>query len=455
MDAGNRVTHLGRGRVALSALAAAVIALSVTPANAQSNTAAQYFTAKTQNSSVPDVLDDAESAYYSALFKAIDGENWEEVDALLEERQFGPLHGVAIAEYYTHANSPAVTAEQIGQWFNIGRRLPQAEQLGRLGERRGLDDIPTLPHARSFQRQPGASKRIRPRSVDDGTMPEEIESAILAHIRDDDPDGARLLLDGIDANLSSATRAEWRQKVAWSYYIENDDPAAQAMARTVAAGTGAWVAEGAWVEGLAAWRLNDCTGAAEAFSRAARQSTSNELTAAAHFWASRANIRCRKPADAERHLSSATQFDETLYGMLAIEQRGQTLPGQYASADLTERDWRGLSDIANVRELRWRWLRLTATAWPMKCCVIRRALAHPAIFAAFRGSPASLACLAHKSGWRTMPRAAHDLNLLSNTPSPIGNRAMAGGSTLHSPLPTLCKNRVSAPLPSAQPMRAG
>ncbi|MEP5938863.1 MAG: lytic transglycosylase domain-containing protein [Erythrobacter sp.] len=336
-------------RIAALAVAATLSCAIASPAIAQNNSAAQYFTAKSQQSKVPAVLSDSERAYYSSLFKAINAEDWVEVDGLLTERQQGLLHGVAIAEYYTHANSPAVTADQVSRWFDIGIDLPQAEQLGRLGQRRGLDYIPSLPRTRSFQRQPGASKRIRPRSVDDGTMPEDIESAILAHIRDDDPDGARLLLDGIDANLSSAARAEWRQKVAWSYYIENNDLAALAIARTVAGGTGAWVAEGAWVEGLAAWRLNDCAGAANAFARAASQSTNNELTAAAHFWASRAAIRCRKPADAERHLQSATRFDETLYGMLAIEQRGQDLPKQYATADLSDRDWRALSRIANVR----------------------------------------------------------------------------------------------------------
>ncbi len=343
---------IGR-KLAAMALGAGLVTAYAAPAAAQSaapaTSTAQYFTAKAQSDIVPSILSDAERAYYASLFSAINGEDWDKVEGLLEERDSGLLHAVALAEYYTHANSPAVSADQVARWFDIGLLLPQAEQLGRLGQRRGLEYIPSLPQPNSFQRQRGTSKRIRPRSVDDGTMPEDIEQAILAHIRDDDPDGARILLDGIDANLSSAARAEWRQKVAWSYYIENNDRSAFAMAQTVSVGSGAWVAEGAWVEGLAAWRLGDCSSAANAFGRAASQSTNTELTAAAHFWASRSLIRCRKPTEAEQHLQAATRFDETLYGMIAIEQRGQHLPNQYATPDLTERDWRRLSDKTNVR----------------------------------------------------------------------------------------------------------
>ncbi len=349
MDAKRTVTRRVRRSVAMTLAAASVAALGAAPALAQTVTAAQYFTTRAANSAVPDILSAADQAYYRAVFAAIDAENWDGVVALLDERPGGLLHGVARAEYYTHVNSPEVSADQVARWFGDGLYLPQAAQLSRLGQRRGLEDLPSLPREQSFQRQPSASKRIRPRSVDDGTMPAEVEAAILDHIRNDDPGGARILLDGIDANLSSAARAEWRQKIAWSYYIENDDRAALAMARTVAGGSGAWVAEGAWVEGLAAWRLGDCGTAANAFVRAASQSTNNELTAAAHFWANRAFIRCRKPAEADRHLQSATRFDETMYGMLAIEQRGQTLPSTHADADLTSNDWRALSNLENVR----------------------------------------------------------------------------------------------------------
>ncbi len=329
---------------ALTGLAAFALPAAPTIANS-----ANYFHSREAQNALPDVLDQEEREYYRSVFDAIQAENWEQVDDLLKDRDRGLLHQVALAEYYTHANSPETSAQQIAEWFEMGVSLPQAEQLARLGERRGLYDTPRLPAARSFRRQPYQTKRVRPRPTNDGTMPESVSRDILARIRDDDPDGARELLDGIDASLSSEARAEWRQRVAWSYYIENQDASALAMAQTVPEGSGPWVAEGYWTAGLASWRLGDCASAAAGFSRAAQRASNVELTAAAHYWAHRALIRCRQPGEAEQQLRAAAGRPKTLYGMLALEQLGQDQPAANDVSDLTREDWRRLERIENAR----------------------------------------------------------------------------------------------------------
>ena len=335
-------------KLAAAALGGIVALAGATPATANIS-AAEYFRSRALNSNVPELLSRPDQQYYSQLFQAIDGEDWVRVDALLAERADGPLHQVARAEYFLHANSPRIELPAIQAWLGRGSRLPQAEQIANLGLKRGLMSAPYLPREQSFVRQPYSSKRIRPSSTDDGTMPADVRSAILDRISNDDPDGARLLLDGVDALLSASARAEWRQRVAFSYYIENNDPAALAMAQTVREGSGAWVAEGDWVAGLAAWRLGDCATAADNFERATRGSTNNELTAAAFYWSSRALIRCRQPEKSAEQLRGAARLDETLYGMLAREQLGQSLPMTHAGADFAMEDWQKLRDVENVR----------------------------------------------------------------------------------------------------------
>ena len=335
-------------KLAAAALGGIVALAGATPATANIS-AAEYFRSRALNSNVPELLSRPDQQYYSQLFQAIDGEDWVRVDALLAERADGPLHQVARAEYFLHANSPRIELPAIQAWLGRGSRLPQAEQIANLGLKRGLMSAPYLPREQSFVRQPYSSKRIRPSSTDDGTMPADVSSAILDRISNDDPDGARLLLDGVDALLSAPARAEWRQRVAFSYYIENNDPAALAMAQTVREGSGAWVAEGDWVAGLAAWRLGDCATAADNFERATRGSTNNELTAAAFYWSSRALIRCRQPEKSAEQLRGAARLDETLYGMLAREQLGQSLPMTHAGADFAMEDWQKLRDVENVR----------------------------------------------------------------------------------------------------------
>ncbi len=301
------------------------------------------------SAAIPAVLSNADQDFYRSVFAAIDREEWGKVQELLNDRRGGVLHQVALAEYYTHANSPRIEADQIANWLSTGVTLPQAEQLGRLGERRGVTQLPAFPQVQRFSRQPEASKRIRPRSVVDGTMPAGTRSAILDAITSDDPAGAYAILQQIDPDLSPASRAEWRQRVAWSFYIENDDQNALALAETVSEGSGAWVAEGEWVAGLAAWRLGYCSLASESFARAADRSSNVELTSAAHYWAHRSLVRCREPGAAQQHLSAAARYDETLYGMLAIDQLGIELPETAPPPPFTSADWSAISDRRNVQ----------------------------------------------------------------------------------------------------------
>jgi len=344
----NRIA-LPRLRSLIGSLAAGALACSIAIPVSANSSAAEYFSARENSTNVPTLLSDRDRAYYRQVFAAIDDQRWDKFESLLAEREEGLLHDVARAEYYLHSKSPKVEADRIANWLNSGSYLPHAEQISRLGERRGLSASYSLPRPQSIIRQPYASKRIRPRSINDRTMPDSVKSAILDRIKNDDPDGARQLLDGIDAGLSAPARAEWRQRVAWSYYIENDDAAAFAVAQTVNDGSGAWVAEGNWVAGLAAWRMGDCGSAAVYFEQAAIGSTNLELTAAARYWSSRAYIRCRAPEKVTEQLRAAAALDETLYGMLASEQLGQSLPRTHSSADFDLEDWAVIRNVPNVR----------------------------------------------------------------------------------------------------------
>jgi soluble lytic murein transglycosylase len=337
--------------LAPAAMLATVLAaaLPAAPALAQQGSV-EYFT-RSHSAALPQLLSSDDRAFYGSLFEAIDSRNWDRVEVMLAGRADGPLHGAALASYYLHPESPRIELGRIESWLDRYARLPEAEAIVRLGLTRGLENPPSLPRARDLVRQPGSTKRIRPSAIQDGTMPESVKAAILERITNDDPDGARLLLDGVDATLSSQARAEWRYRVAWSYYIENQDAQAWALADTVRdGGSGAWVAEGDWAAGLAAWRLGDCDKAAEAFQRSAAGAVSPNLAAAAHYWASRALIRCRFPEKADEQLRGAARFPETLYGMLAHEQMGRDLPRTHAQPDLTEADWRRLRDEEAARQ---------------------------------------------------------------------------------------------------------
>ena len=328
-------------------LAGAAAAL---PVAAQANSAAvEYFRNRADRTSVPALLSQDERVYYRDLFAAIDKADWTRVQTMFAQKPDGPLHAVARAEYFLAPTSPKIELDALTGWLAAGTQLPQAEQISQLALKRGASNLPILPSTKALVSLPTTPKRIRPRETQDGTMPSAVAAGILERIKNDDPAGARLLLDGIDAALSPYARAEWRQKVAWSFYIESDDASAYALAQTSGDGAGPWVAEGWWTAGLAAWRTEDCEGAAEAFAKTAAGAENAELIAAANYWQARALVRCRKPELAAAPLRAAAARDETLYGMLAADQLGMKLPESHAAPDFTQGDWQGLRDVSNVR----------------------------------------------------------------------------------------------------------
>ena len=308
-----------------------------------------HYTQRLVQTQVPRQLDDAARAHYVALFSAIEQERWAEAERLLAERPDGILTQVARAEFYLAAHSPRVELPALEQWLASGNDLPQAAQIARLAQRRGASATPDLPYVRELQPQPPVARRTRPATSDDGTMPDGTRAAILQRITQDDPDGALALLAGVEPQLGPEALAEWRQRIAWSYFIENRDADARALALRAADGSGAWVAEGEWTAGLAAWRLSDCEAAGGAFERAAFAAINPELRAAALYWAARAALVCRRPQDADRLLGEAAGNDDTLYGMLALEQLGRALPDRVENAAFSAQDAQRLGSIDNVR----------------------------------------------------------------------------------------------------------
>jgi len=336
-------------------VACAALTLAAMPGLAHANSAAaDYFMGRNARSAVPKLLSEDERAWYKDAFAALKRSDWATLRQMLGQRPDGPLHDVLRAEYYLAPGSPRIDLDTLNLWLTTGTALPEAEQIEALAAKRGGVALPVLPQGQQLISWPSSPRRIRPRSVADGTMPANVAVAINDKVKANDPAGAKLLLDGVDATLSPEARAEWREKVAWTSYINNVDNDAYAQAVAAARDpnaptSGAWVAEAWWTAGLAAWRQNACQQAAPAFYEAAKAAANQELTAAANYWLARSYVRCRQPELAAAPLRAAARADETLYGMLAAEQLGLKMPGTHAAPDFTQADWQGLRDTPNVR----------------------------------------------------------------------------------------------------------
>ena len=261
-------------------------------------------------------------AQYREVFDDIDAGRWPGAAARLDAMPEGPLHPAARAAIYAAKGSPRAEGEQLAALVNAAPALPEAPALARLADARGGLVSVALPTPRNLAWLGSSPRRGRTASADGDTATTAMGAQIIQFIKDDRPYDAEALLMQNEGALSPSALTEWRQRVAWSYYIENDDPNARRLAEVARTGAGDWAAQGDWVVGLAAWRQRDYEAASAAFSALARRTSDAEMAAAGHYWAARADMVRRQPDLIQPHLRAAARMEETFYGMLASGAMG-------------------------------------------------------------------------------------------------------------------------------------
>ncbi|WP_428626992.1 transglycosylase SLT domain-containing protein [Sphingopyxis sp.] len=298
---------------------------------------------------VPDTLSSKQKQLYTQVLTAIRGQRWADAKSLLDSAGNGPLTDFLRAELLTAPNSPRAEVADIMPILSRSPYLPQAEQLGRLATKRGATELPTLPFQARLAWAGSAPRRLGADAVSGDPAAAALARSIPDRIKNDDPAGAEALLNAAADRLTPESRDEWRQKVAWSYYIENDDASALRLALACTSGSGAWATQGAWVQGLAAWRLRDYPTALVAFDRVAKEAPDSEQRAAAYYWSARAAIASGQPASVQPRLRAAAANEETFYGLLAAETLGVETTSQRENVRADRSAWRALEELPNVR----------------------------------------------------------------------------------------------------------
>ncbi len=319
--------HLLSGAAAIVLAAQAGIALAEPTANV-----APVDTASATDAVQPLKGTDA----YRAIFAALRAANWPEARtrALMLDTS-DPVRALALSELYTAKGSPRVELFDLLDLLNRASWLPNADQLGRMAKTRGAELIPDGPQVRKLMWIGGSTKRRTLASTREDVAAQALTQQILPFIKADNPAGAESLLTSGEPGLSADGLAEVRQRIAWSYYIENDDTNARRLAaRALEAGSAnEWAVQAHWTVGLAAWRQNDSAAAARSFEQVARRATTDDMRSAGAYWAARAWMNAGQPVKVEPLLKQAAGRDETFYGMLARETLGMAAPRRTGSAN--------------------------------------------------------------------------------------------------------------------------
>ncbi|HET9637792.1 MAG TPA: lytic transglycosylase domain-containing protein [Allosphingosinicella sp.] len=286
---------------------------------------------------------------YREVFAAIRVGDWAGASARLAALPEGPLHYAARAELYLAKGSPKVELPELLSLLQRAPEMPKSEQIARLAETRGAAAIPGLPAAERLVWVGSQPRRARAEATKGDPAAAELEPLVQPLIKDNRPYEAEAVFIERQDRLSADARTEYQQRIAWSYYIVGNDRDARRLAALARSGSGEWAIQGAWSEGLAAWREGDCKGAADAFGHVTARSSDLELVSAAHYWAGRAEMMCGKPERVQGHLRSAARQKETFYGLIATTALGISGPGATGLHNYRDSEWRSIAGKPNVR----------------------------------------------------------------------------------------------------------
>ncbi|HEU0100009.1 MAG TPA: lytic transglycosylase domain-containing protein [Allosphingosinicella sp.] len=286
---------------------------------------------------------------YREVFAAIRASDWLGASARLAALPEGPLHNAARAELFLAKGSPKVELPELLELLRKAPEMPKAEQIARLAETRGATELPGLPAAERLVWVGSQPRRARAEATKGDPAAAELEPLVQPLIKDNRPYEAEAVFIERQDRLGADARTEYQQRIAWSYYIVGNDRDARRLAALARSGTSEWAIQGAWSEGLAAWREGDCKGAADAFGHVAGRSGDVELVAAAHYWSARAEMMCGKPERVQGHLRSAARQKETFYGLIATTALGISGPGAAGLHNYRDSEWRGIAGKPNVR----------------------------------------------------------------------------------------------------------
>ncbi|MEA3035915.1 MAG: soluble lytic murein transglycosylase [Sphingomonadales bacterium] len=297
----------------------------------------------------PTVLSDSQRSAYRDILTAIRTGDWPGASAKLDAAPEGPLNDALRAELYLARGSPKVEAEPLLALIARAPYLPKADQLERLAATRGATQLPALPQPQTLLWQGSQPRRAKTASAPRDSASTAVDAQIQPLIVDNRPAEAEAAFTARQSELSPEVQTEFGQRIAWSYYIVGDDASALRLARQARMGTGEWATQAAWTTGLAAWRSKQCDEASDAFSAVAARSTDNELTAAGHYWAARADTMCGKPERVQARLTNAARYRETFYGLLAASALGIKAATFEGLHDYGDSEWRGIADKPDVR----------------------------------------------------------------------------------------------------------
>ncbi len=302
---------------------------------------------------VPPQLSASDRAAYRQIFLDIDAARYARAESALADLPDGLLTGAAKAQLMLAKGTGRLSRADLSGWLTANADLPQAPRLVALASRLPMADAAPLPlmPQQKLLRSVSYKPALNVQSVGDPLTSTDQSTAatIKALLATDRNAEAESRWAGAATSLSPSVRAEWAERIAWSYYGQNDNISAIRLAAEAAKGSGQWAALGYWVSGLANYRMNNCDGASAAFDAVQSRYPTEDLSAAAAYWASRAHLACGRPDLVADRLEKAARQPNSFYGLLARRALGLAPVQDWAEPDFITADWNHLKTLPGAK----------------------------------------------------------------------------------------------------------
>ena len=301
---------------------AAVAFIAVAPVAAQTGRAA-----------LPPVLSELDAQLYREIFARQAAGKWAASDKRIQQLSDKRLMGHVLAQRYLHPTAYRSKYHELAKWLAKYADHPDARRIYKLALRRKPKNHkrPRKPLVHKSSLSAPAAPQDRPyRSTKRLSKSERREAArIKRKIRRNvlktrltvtekllKDKKTQRLLDTVEIDQGYAKVA-----AAWFYYGRSDK--ALKLAGDAARRSGKHVPLAHWTAGLAAWRLGRLEAAAQHFERLAlTDKASGWNVAAGAYWAGRAHLRLRHPAEMSRWLALGAKYPRTFYGLLSLRALG-------------------------------------------------------------------------------------------------------------------------------------
>lgn len=310
---------------------------------------------------LPRVLTQNDVALYREIFAEQEAGRWKAADKLIRQVQNKILLGHVKAQRYLHPTAYRSSWPELRDWLAEYADHPDASRLHRLSLRRkpASAKAPRKPlsgylggNGADAVRDAHFYVSDRKRSRAEQAAVRQLGREIRKTIRKGWPTGALRKLDTTEARelLDPVEFAEQRGKIAKGFFVFGKDEEAYRLASKSAAEAGPEIPSVYWTAGMAAWRLGDIEGAEKHFSALAMsENASRAQRSAGAFWAGRAALQLRNPAESTRWLARAAQYPLTFYGLLGRRALGVEVPFDWSLPEISDRKAQRLLTLDGAR----------------------------------------------------------------------------------------------------------